>query len=232
LPDVFRDQVRETLALRNHGAHVGMRTFPSDGQQRSHAAAFVRAVNTLLHAPVDEYWGGLAGLADELVAADLDGVTVRVEQLRIRARARLDSIGESLLQKLRQASIDETAALIGPDIVAMDCPTCGAVATAEGELVDEGEPDFDLEDGMAVPYWAYQLNLILDRFNCGVCGFSPSGEDELKAAGIPLSVANPEASPGDLYEPDFDRDGGRARTLIQTRRSRRERTDEPPGVVG
>jgi hypothetical protein len=199
LGEAFRSDVIQLFELRNHVAHLGWAE-PSDERLEERAASFVRAINILLRIKPREFWDLHADLAESLVADDIDRTRRTVELKRSAARSKVDMYGDLLT-----AVIDANNSYVelrdrDPSSVVVPCPVCGALGVAEGELVDEGEPDFEYSDGEMVTHWSYDLRVLVGYFFCRVCELELDGEDELEAADVDTSIQNPDAEPGDVYD--------------------------------
>ncbi len=205
LPDVFGANVEATLDRRNVGVHAGHAAPPSPDEFLGHAAAFVRAVGALLRVPPEQFWGNLAGLADELVAEEVNAVRVRVASALATARATAQMIPPDLLDVMTTAA-DEALDECGPDVVGVQCPACGSLARGEGQLIDEGDAESDYEDGIAVWNWVPDLYIMVENFSCPICHLEISGDQELLAAKIPLKVHTDRASPMDVFDQGWDPD--------------------------
>jgi hypothetical protein len=199
LGTVLRQDLNDLFELRNHVAHLGW-SDPSEDLQREHASVFVRAITVLLRTGLTTFWGDFAGVAKDLFKRGVDHARSSWELKRANAQERVRVYGEQL-HIVIQANDSKIAGQGDIDTVVLQCPVCGAEGLGVGELVDQGDVDFEWEDGENVAYWAYDLRVLVAEFQCAVCGLHLVG-DELEAAGMETSVENPDATPGDVYSSD------------------------------
>lgn len=199
--------IEETVTRRDQSVHMGVYTKPSDEELLSHAAAFVQAVNGLLLQEPTQFWSEYGGLAGELVADERDVVRVRVETKFATARSLFAALTEdqrSTLSENGSAFFDEYAEET-PGLVLVECPVCASQAVANGDLTDDGEPDWDHREPDPVG-WIHDIKTVITSFDCKVCQLTLEGADEIVAAGLPSKAPNDHADPGLLYEPDWERD--------------------------
>lgn len=178
--------VEETIQRRDRSVHLGVFALPSEDELLSHAAAFVEAVNGLLDRDPEDFWLDLAGLASSLIAAERDAVRVRVERKLATARAHFTSLADD-----QRATLSENGLVYWqyheddePDLVLVECPVCNNEALGSGELVDDGEPEWDPHESGPVG-WSAAVATVLTRFECKVCLLELNGPDELAAAELP-----------------------------------------------
>ena len=196
-------QVRETLRRRNQSAHMGLFETPTAEAKLAHAAAFVTAVEGFLRIDPATFWREHAGVAEALVAEQLDAVRVAVQARINLARAEFQR-----LDLARQESLLDAAAAWreaedrGPDWVEVECPACRTKAEGGGDLDDFGEPDWD-RDG-EICGWIGNIKTILTVVRCRACGLTLTGAAEIAAAGLESTVDNDRATTEDIFEPDFD----------------------------
>jgi hypothetical protein len=200
LAKVLRPELNDLLELRNHVAHLGW-SDPPDDKRREHASVFVRAVSELLRIESLDWWGVHAGVASDLLRKGVDGARSQWELKRAVAQQRIRDFGDKLAVLVEANDSRINASDLDVRSVGVTCPVCGALGVASGDLVDEGEPDFEHEDGETVAYWAYDLRVVVDQFDCGVCGLRLVA-GELDAADMETSVESPDATPADIYSPD------------------------------
>lgn len=197
--------IAETIARRDQSVHMGQFIRPSDETLLSHASTFVEAVNGLLVQNPRIFWDDLADIAAELVAAEHNAVGLRVMAKFAQAKTLLAKLTQEQQEALSQSakayvaeSRDEK-----PELVLANCPACSYEGVASGELTDDGEPDFDFEDGEAIPYWVHDINTVVDKFECTVCGLRLDTPDEVNVAGIPPSIPNEGVDPNFLIESEI-----------------------------
>jgi len=65
----------------------------------------------------------------------------------------------------------------------VNCPACGCRCQTTGPVDVDAEVDFDVEDGMAVPYGYWVAEWRPEELNCQVCKLQLRGRAELAAAG-------------------------------------------------
>lgn len=202
---VIASQIGDTIMRRDQSVHLGVFVEPTGDELLSHAAAFVEAVNGLLVQNPTAFWGDLASLAAELVAAEKNGVRIRVAQKFATAHELLASLTDEQRELLSSSGEpyiefrkDET-----PELVLVTCPVCSYEGIGNGEIDDRGEPVWDHREPDPVG-WSYDFRTVLTSFECRVCQLDLSGPAEIRAAGLPEDVDNDHVDPSWFYESDWD----------------------------
>ena len=189
--------VGETIERWNQVKHLGLADDPGDEVFRAHTASFLRVVNVLLNIEAADFWGSRQELVAELVAEEQDAVALRVAERKVASRRRIDQLGGYAVEQLVESdshSIAHALDEMAEHYVPYECPVCASPAMVRGTTIDAGDVEVEHDDGV-IERWVPHAVLIVDAFECEICGYFVGGNDELAAAGIPHQVDNDRVDP-------------------------------------
>lgn len=176
------DEFDGLIELRNGVAHLGT------SNAEDYLGTFVETVCTLLdHTGQDRtaFWEAWSDLVQVTLDDRSDrvhkAVQLRVNQARYRFRARFADLPEDAVDGVVQAVGEKGLIVVGVGRTGAvfrtlsKCPACEAEAAA---LFLEAPADSLL----------FEMELTAAGLRCGLCGFHLTGEQEIKAVGLPSRV--------------------------------------------